>query len=155
MTDQQFEALARAYMDTVFRIAFSMTGSKADADDITQTVLLRLYRAEKEFASDAHIKNWLVRVTVNECRKLWRSPWSRTEDFDAYAETLTFEAPEHSELFHAVMALDRKYRTVILLHYYEGYSIAEMAALLGVPPGTVGTRLRRAREKLKDQLTEE
>lgn len=56
-------------MDAVFRLAFSYLKSRADADDITQTVLLRFYETDKVFESDAHVKNWLLRVTVNECRK--------------------------------------------------------------------------------------
>ena len=56
-------------MDAVFRLAFSYLKSRADADDITQTVLLRFYETAQVFESDAHVKNWLLRVTVNECRK--------------------------------------------------------------------------------------
>ena len=77
---EQFVQQARQYMDMIFRLAFSWLKSQADADDVTQTVLLRLYESDKEFDSDDHLKHWLIRVTVNECRKHWRSPWSRTED---------------------------------------------------------------------------
>ena len=153
-TTEEFECLAGRYMDRIFRLAFGCLKSQADADDVTQTVLLRLYEADKEFESDAHLKNWLVRVTVNECRKFWRSPWRRTEDFEDYAGTLTFEQARYEELFGAIMALDKKYRMVIVLYYFEGYSISEIAALLDLPPATVGTRLSRARNKLKDYLTE-
>ena len=152
-SEEQFTSLAKTHMDMIFRLAFGYLKSKADADDVTQTVLLRLYKTDKAFESDAHVKHWLLRVTVNECKKLWRSPWNRTEDYDAYAETLTFEEPRYAGLFDAIMALDGKCRAVVVLHYYEGYSIAEISALLGVPAGTVGTRLSRAREKLKQYLT--
>ena len=152
LSEEQFTSLAKTHMDMIFRLAFGYLKSRADADDVTQTVLLRLYKTDKAFESDAHVKHWLLRVTVNECRKLWRSPWRRTEDFDAYAETLVFDEPRYAGLFEAVMALDTKCRAAVVLHYYEGYSIAEIAALLGVPAGTVGTRLSRAREKLKHYL---
>ena len=154
MNDLQFNIYAKQYMDMVFRLAFSMVKSKADADDITQNVLLALYKSPKAFESDAHVKNWLVRVTVNECKKLWRSPWSRAEDFEEYSDSLVFEEKRYGDLYHAIMSLDKKYRLIIVLYYYENYSITDISALLGLPAGTVGTRLSRAREKLKMWLTE-
>lgn len=71
-----------------------------------------------------------------------------------YAEQLAFKTPEHSELFHAVMALPQKYRVPIFLHYYEGYSCEEISQFLGIPNATVRTRLRRGREQLKTNLQE-
>ena len=145
---------AQRYMDDLFRLAFSWLKSRADADDVTQTVLLRLYETDKIFESE-HVRHWLVRVTINECKKYWRSPWWRTEDFTDYANTLVFEQPEASGLFDAVMALGPKYRIVIFLYYYEGYSIEEISQVLKLPRGTVGTRLKRGREQLKQTLSEE
>ena len=154
LSEEQFTSLAKEHMDMIFRLAFGYLKSRADADDVTQTVLLRLYRTDKAFESDAHVKYWLLRVTVNECKKLLRSPWRRTEDFEDYAETLSFDEPRCAGLFEAIMALDEKCRAAVVLHYCEGYSIAEISALLRVPAGTVGTRLKRAREKLKDYLSD-
>ena len=153
-TEAEFTALARRYMDMIFRLAYSQTKSRADADDVTQNVLLALFRTDKAFESEEHLKRWLLRVTMNECRRLWRSPWSKTEDIETYAKAAAAEDPQRGELFRAIMALDKRCRAVIVLHYYEGYSVAETAALLGIPPGTVGTRLKRAREKLRDYLKE-
>ena len=150
-----FAQLAEQSMDTIFRLAFSCLKNRADADDVTQTVLLRLYQTDKSFESDAHRKHWLIRVTLNECKKHWRSPWRRTEDIAGYVDTLVFEDPQSRGLLQAVMELEPKYRVVIYLHYYEGYTIREMAGLLKLPPGTVGTRLARARARLKANLWEE
>ena len=71
---EQFLDLAQRHMDAVFRLAFSCLKSRTDADDVTQTVLLRLYETDKTFESDEHAKYWLIRVTLNECKKHWRSP---------------------------------------------------------------------------------
>lgn len=155
MNDFQFNFYAKKYMDMVFRLAFSMVKCRTDADDITQNVLLALYRCNKEFESDVHIKNWLVRVTLNECKKLWRSPKNRTDDFENYSASLSFSEERFGDLYHAIMSLDKKYRVVIVLYYYEGYSLSELSELLGLPQGTVGTRIKRAREKLKVWLTED
>lgn len=154
LTDERFAYLAEKYIDTVFRVAYGYMKSRADADDVTQDVLIELYKTDKEFDSDSHTKNWLIRVTVNRCKRALRSPWRRAESIDDYAETLGFEAPEYGDLFSAVMRLEQKYRTVVLLYYLEGYSGPEIARLLDVPENTVSTRLARARAKLKDLLTE-
>ena len=155
-TREQFTALAKRHMDMIFRVAFSYLKSREDADDVVQNTLLALYRAERPFQSEEHLKAWLIRVAVNESKKLLRSPWRRRVDaaFEDYADTLTFDEPQDGELFSAIMALEEKYRAVIVLYYYEGYSIAETARLLGLPAATVGTRLARARKKLEHVLTE-
>ena len=149
MTDQQFVPLAQRYMDTIFRVAYSYLRSRSDADDVTQEVLIQLYKTDIAFENDAHLKRWLLRVTVNRCKNIFRSPWRRLEDITDYENSLTFEAPEHRELFDAVMALDKRYRLPVLLYYYEGYSQKEIAGLLDIPEETVRTRLFRARGKLK------
>ena len=154
LTKEEFARMAALHMDAVFRLAFSYLKNRADADDVTQTALLRLYETNKVFESDAHVKHWLLRVTINECKRRWRSSWSRTECLEDYVNELVFEERPYSDLFQAIMALDKKYRTVIVLYYYEGYALSEIATLLGIPEGTVGTRLRRAREQLKRYLLE-
>lgn len=153
-TDEQFICLAQTYMDMVFRVAFNYLKNRAEADDITQTVLLKLYQSNREFESEAHIKHWLIRVALNECKKTVLSPWRRTEPLEDYAAVLSFTTPEHSELFFAAMALPKKYRMAIFLHYYEDYSTQEIARLLGIPKATVCTHLKRGRELLKNKLLE-
>jgi len=154
VSNENFPRLVHLYKDTIFRLAYSYTKNHFDADDVTQNVFISLYKTDKVFQSEAHIKHWLIRVTVNECKKLWRSPWRKTEDLDEYANLMPFEDEHHSDLFQAIMALDKKYRTVIVLYYCEGYSISEIAEILNIPTGTVGTRLDRARRKLRLDLME-
>ena len=155
MSKEEFAVLAEKYMDTIYRVAYSWTKNSDDANDVTQDVLIQLYKTTKEFESDSHLKNWLIRVTVNQCKMIFRSPWSKMEDIGEYANTLGFEEESHLDLFQAVMNLDKKYRVPILLFYYEGYSTAEISSILGIPEKTVSTRLFRAKAKLKDYLKEE
>ena len=154
-SNEAFAQNAEKYMDMVFRVAYGWLKNSDDANDVTQDVLIELYKTDKAFESDAHLKNWLIRVTVNRCKMLFRSQWRRHEDIDDYAETLSFEQPRDGELFKAVMALDKKYRVPLLLFYYEGYTTAEAASMLGIPEKTVSTRLYRARAKLRTILEEE
>lgn len=155
MTDDTFERLARAYGDTVFRVAYHALGNRMDAEDVVQGVLLKLYRADKPFAGDDHAKHWLLRVTVNDCRKLLRAPWrGRTlplEDFDG-----PVTPPEdHSDVLSAVMALPLKYRMCVYLYYYEECSVREVAQALHAKESTVQTWLQRARQLLKRALDKE
>ena len=155
LSTEEFKRCAQAYMDVVFRVAFSCLRSQTDAEDVTQEVLLRLYESDYVFESRAHIKNWLVKVTYNECRKFWRRLWRRHENIDDYAEQLAFEEENCQDLFEAVMKLDRAKRIVVVLYYLEGYQIQEIAGILKIPSGTVGTRLARARKELRKYLEEE
>ena len=155
MSEKEFTEAAVRYMDMIFRVAYSRLGNPDDANDVTQDVLVKLYKTEKEFESDSHMKNWLIRVTLNQCGTVFRTPWRSHENIDDYAETLGFEKEEERDLFVTVMKLDKKYRLPILLYYYEGYSTSEIASILNIPANTVSTRLRRAKEKLKEYLTED
>lgn len=121
---EEFTRLVRQYVDTVYRVAYGALRSAAE--DVTQNVLLKLWRTNKPFDGDAHIRHWLIRVTVNECKKAFLSPLRREVPIEDVAERLTFETPEHSALFYEVMALPKQYRVVLLLYYYEDYSTAEI-----------------------------
>ena len=154
MTDPQFTELTTKYIDTVYRLALTRMKNVPEAEDITQTVFLKLYREPKPFASEAHVKHWLIRVTINECNKVFRNPFRAAENIADYANTLHFETAEQSDLFDAVMALSEKYRLPIFLYYYEEYSTAEISKLLKLPVPPVITRLRRGREQLKQHLQE-
>ena len=154
LTNEQFTCLARRYIDTVYREALNYIKSPSDADDITQNVFLKLLQEKKPFAGDDHVKHWLIRVTVNECKNLVRSRWWRAESFEEYAGTLVFDNQAQSDLFQMVMALPRKYRLPIYLHYYEEYSTQEIGQLLKLPKNTVCTQLKRGRELLKESLQE-
>lgn len=154
LSNEQFTCLAEKYIDTVFRVAFNYLKSSTDADDVTQNVFLKLLKEPKPFECEDHVKHWLIRVTVNECKNWVRSKWWKAESFEDYAATLTFDEPGHSDLFYAVMDLPKKYRLPIYLHHYEGYSTEEVAELLNLPRGTVCTQLKRGRELLRKTLTE-
>lgn len=154
MTHEQFAALAQKYTDTVFRVAYNYIKSPQDAEDVTQNVFEKLLKVRRVFESDDHARNWLIRVTINECKNLVRSKWWKMESYEDYAATLTFENPSQSDLHDAVMALPKKYRMAIYLHYFEGYSTEEIGALLRIPKNTVCSNLKRGRELLKKKLQE-
>ena len=154
LTDPSFEEAVERYGDTVFRLAYSYLKNRADAEDVMQETLLKLYLARKPFQSPEHRRHWVLRVAVNECKKLLRSPWRRRTGPLEEAGEPAFDTPEQSELFRQVMALPPKYRAAVYLHYYEDCSVQETAAAMGANPSTVQTWLMRARGKLKLILQE-
>lgn len=155
MTNEEFTPLAGRYMDMVYRVALNCVKVPADADDVTQNVMLRLCRTVTPFENEEHAKHWLIRVTVNESKRFLTAPWrSRTVALEQLTQQLPAQAEEQRELFQAVMALPVKYRLPLYLYYYEGYSVAEIGDILERKPSTVQTHLARGRERLKQALTE-
>lgn len=154
MTEERFTEAVEQYLDMVYRIALNYSRIPADAEDVAQTVMLRLWQTEMVFENETHLRHWLTRVTLNCCKDLSRTAWKRrTVPLESVAEPV-FADPARQTLFQEVMALPGKYRVPLYLYYYEGYSVAEVGALLGLKPSTVQTRLARARAGLKTQLEE-
>ena len=153
---EKFHTLADQYMALVYRVALNCVRTPADADDVTQNVMLRLLRADPVFDSAAHARHWFVRVTVNEARRLLTSPWRRrTVSLEELDAVLPSGSPEETLLLGAVMSLPIKYRLPLYLYYYEGYQANEVAELLRERPSTIQTRLARGREKLKHLIKED
>lgn len=136
------------YGDMVYRLALAQTHSSHDADDVFQEVFLRYLRAAPVFREEEHRKAWLLRVTVNCCKKFHGSFWRR--HIVALSEALPAQNPEEGELLGLLEGLPQKYRAVLHLYYYEGYATEEIAAILGRSPGTVRSQLSRGRALLRD-----
>ena len=140
------ERLVQTYSDLILRLSVTYLKNTEDAKDICQTVFLRLLEKPREFQSPEHERAWIIRTAVNVCKT--------TVDLSAASDARAPEAEEGS-LWAAVALLPPKYRTVIYLYYYEGYSANEIAQMLGEKPATVATRLSRGRDKLRIQLEQE
>ncbi|MBQ8834786.1 MAG: sigma-70 family RNA polymerase sigma factor [Oscillospiraceae bacterium] len=147
---QDISQLFYKYRDDVYRLAVSYTRSREDAEDVCQTVFLKLM--EQKHIDPGKEKHWLLRVTANECRNLLRSHWWKTTV--PMEDTLCVEPPKVNEILQSVLALEPKYRVVVYLHYYEMLSTEEIASLLHITRSAVTTRLSRARQMLKTELEE-
>lgn len=149
---QQAEYLANTYADAILRLSYTYLKNTHDAQDICQSVFVKLLAEPRAFESPAHEKAYVLQMAANACKDLLKSPWrKRTCGLDAVLEV---PAPpeEDGSVLAAVNSLPAHYRAVIYLFYYEGYQAAEIGAILGVPTATVHTRLARGRAKLKALL---
>lgn len=146
-----YTTLFQTYKDDVYRLAVCYTHSREDAEDVCQSVFLKLLQ-QKVLRSGCE-KQWLLRVTANECKNLLRSHWWKTTV--PLEDTLSVEPPQINETLQAVLSLERKYRVVVYLYYYEMLSTQEIARILNISRSAVTTRLSRAREMLKAKLKEE
>ena len=141
------EAVAQ-YGSAVYRLAYAMTRSRSDADDVFQEVFLRLHRSAPDFLNEAHRRAWLLRVTANCCKKLRGSFWNKHTV--SLSEAIPAQNEGEGELLELLEALPEKYRSVLHLYYYEGYATDEIAAILGRRAATVRSQLSRGRALLRD-----
>ena len=144
---QQLEEAYDAYGAAVYRLAIAFLGQRSDAEDVTQETFCRA----PSFSDQNHLKRWLLKVAANLCRNQLRGFWKkRVAQLDD--ETLPAMIPQEQEALKAVMALPEKYKLPIHLHYYEGYSVAEIAEILNLGQSAVKMRLKRGRDLLKTEL---
>lgn len=138
------------YSDMVYRLAFSQTRSKNDADDIFQEVFLRYIKKNIKFESEEHIKAWLIRVTVNCSKKLWSSSWiKKTVPLE---DNISFNMKEENYIHDILLSIPKKYRSIIHLFYYEDLSVNQISEILKINPSTIRVQLMRARNILKEKL---
>ena len=149
---EQAERLANTYADAILRLSYTYLKNTHDAQDICQTVFVKLLMEPREFKSPEHERAYILRMAANACKDLLKSPWRRrTCDLEACAQV---PAPETSDgsVLAAVNQLPAHSRSVIYLFYYEGYQASEIGEILGVPTATIHTRLARGRARLRELL---
>ena len=149
---QQAERLANTYADAILRLSYAYLKNTQDAQDVCQTVFVRLLTEPREFESGEHERAYILRMAANACKDLLKSPWRRrTCDLEACAQV---PAPETSDgsVLAAVNQLPAHYRSVIYLFYYEGYQASEIGEIWGGPTATIHTRLARGRARLRELL---
>lgn len=151
------ERLVNTYADLILRVAYTYLGSRTDAEDVCQEVLLRLLRRREPFESAEHERAWVVRVTANLCRDLLRRRASHlTIALDEVSEPASDEPADElastARVLRAVMRLPLAYREAIFLRYYENYSIREIARVCDCSEDAAAARLSRGRAKLREIL---
>ena len=170
---QSFENLIRGHLDRLYRLAYRLTGIGADAEDLLQDVLIKLYRRRDELTSIADLSPWLARVLYNQFvdqRRRYRrqrmlsvdvaGPVNAPDALDAFPsgepgpEASAGSAFDISRLEAAMQQLSEAHREVVLLHDAEGYPLEEIHKITAVPVGTLKSRLHRARARLRELLAD-
>lgn len=151
------DSMAEKYADMIYRISYHYLKKISDAEDVTQEVFIKVIEKQPVFNDDAHQKAWLIRVTINLCKDKLRSYWlkniipfdERDENTSSYNDTYD----DGTGIMDSILKMPPKYRIVLYLHYCQNYTINEISKLLKTNPNTINSRLTRAREKLKIELT--
>lgn len=153
------EVVARHYQEILNYVAWQV-GNLEDAKDLTQTIFTKAFRAWGSFRGDASVRTWLFTIARNAVRDFFRRK-NPTTSLELHMESHGEPAAVHQELpartvrlRRALQALPEEFREVIMMFYFEGLSVAEIAQALDVPVGTVKSRLNRARRKLRDLILE-
>jgi len=165
-----FAALLRPHLERLYRLAFRLTGTRSDAEDLLQNVLLKLYERRDELSSISDLAPWLGRVLYNrfvdDARKNARRRLTAIDPDSLATSAVTggcdcdnFE-PESiaatefaiTQVQRALAALSIDHRTVLLMHDAEGYKLEQIQSITGIPVGTLKSRLHRARSRLRDLL---
>lgn len=141
------------YSDMVRRLCMLHLKNYADTEDIFQTVFLKYALSSVEFKSKEHEKAWMIRVTINACKDLLKSFFRKhTVSIDQLIEEPAPVPQDHREVLEAVLSLPKKYKDVVYLHFYEGYTAPQIGEILGKNVNTVYTLLTRAKKILKTKL---
>ena len=157
-TNEEFDILINKYYDMLFSIAYKYTRDTFCSEDVVQETFLKLYRAHKDFENDEHIKNWLIRVTINQCINISKRNKKNVivdqEYFNNLPEALE-SSEKNEEIWPYVCKLKESYKSIIVLYYYEEFSLKEIASILKITEANAAMRLDRAREKLKQIIIKE
>ena len=152
MDNAAFTSAILDMSDTLYRVAATQLRQRADQEDAVQEALRRAWEKRHRLREDRYVRTWVIRILLNECHRMQRS-MARTQPAE---EIPAVEARrEDTGLKEAFAQLEERYRLPILLHYIEGYGIAEISAMLHLPQGTVKSRLARGRKSLREILNEE
>ena len=157
VTDRDFERIVRDFSGMVYRVAMNICRNPHNSEDVMQNVFLRLYKLAQrnDFATEEHLKAWLIRVTVNESKRMLKSLSKRDYvPLEDVAKEIFTDNIHSREVYCQVMKLPVKYRVVVYLYYYEGYSVKEISHILSRKEATIRTQLSRSREMLRLEIEE-
>ncbi|HAX74164.1 MAG TPA: RNA polymerase sigma factor [Firmicutes bacterium] len=151
-SNDELRQLYDRHVETIYRVCFIYLKNEFDTDDLVAETFYRLAKDETLFESVEHEKAWLIKVATNLCKNKFRHWWNKTTSLKGHDPSFLPQGFEIDETLALVMKLPDKYKTVIYMHYYEGYSAVEIAALLNIKESTVYAQLHRGRQKLKMEM---
>ena len=151
MDRQEFTQRVFSVNDKLYRIAYGQLRNVHDCCDAVQEAILKAWSSRDKLRKQEYFESRLIRILINECHNLQRRR-KRVSPMETIPEQASCAPPDISDVHDAVLALDEKYRLPLILHYMSGDTTEEIGRILHLPTGTVRSRLRRARERLKTEL---
>ena len=158
MTESELEKAVREHYSSVYGVALCSCKNPSDAFDIAQEVFLKLLLCDTSFESTEHLKAWLLRCAINKSTDLLRSHWHKfSQPLESISERTTdpLEKSGENRLIPILMKVSRKCRAVLYLHYFEEYTVTDIARILCVSESAVRARLTRGKEQLRKLLENE
>ena len=153
MTQEEFAGRIVAMQDTLYRVSTTILPQLCDREDAVQEAIVKAWQKQSMLRDDHAMRAWVIRILINECYALLRR---RKREMVSAALPERETAPDAlPDLYQLFPSLDEKYRLPMVLHYVEGYCVEETARMLGLPQGTLKSRLHRGRRLLKDTLNME
>ena len=151
-TDKEIADIYTRHGNMVYRVCFSYMKNPADTEDAVQDTFIKLIRSGPAFESEEHEKAWLLRTAANTCKNALKLKWREHDNIDDHSELSGEGLPEPDDTLAAVMGLPDKYKIVVYMYYYEGYSSVEIADILEKPKSTIRNYLHEARMLLRERL---
>ena len=151
-TDKEIAEIYTRHSKTIYRVCFAYMKNTADTEDAVQETFFRLIKGGPAFENEEHEKAWLIRTAANICKNALRHWWRRRESIEDFYDLQNPEETETDDVFQAVMDLPDKYKAIVYLYYYEGYSSVEIAGILKKPQSTVRNCLHVSRAILRERL---
>lgn len=152
MKKEQFADLVVTYQRSMYRFALGMLKNEQDAEDALSTAIIKAYEHLENLRDDNKFKSWIMSILANEAKTMLskNSRIQLVDDMTVYSEVVE---DNHNDIWDSVIELGEQHRQIVILYYYDGFSTKEIAKILEVPEGTVKSRLRRARQNLKELLS--
>lgn len=150
-TDKEVTEIYNRHVRTVYQVCYLFLKNTADTEDAVQSTFMKLMSHQGAFRDTEHEKAWLIVTASNHCKNVLRHWWRKKTDIESLSEIPAEESPK-DETLAWVLKLPPKYKTVIYLYYYEGYSTVEIAAMLKINESTIRSQLHTGRNLLKIDL---
>lgn len=151
ISNDEFNEKYYLYKETIYSIAYTYMKNVNDSDDIVQDVFMKYLNSNEKFKTLDNEKFWLIRVTINTCKSYLKKSWKQKVELDESKIDIVSKKEENSYLFDIVYSLPHKYKEIIVLKYYEDFSINEIAKILNISISAVKKRLERARNMIKEK----
>ncbi len=151
-TNEELSQIYDRHVNTVYRVCFMFMKNVPDTEDMVQNTFIRLMKDNTQFKSEEHEKAWLIRTATNLCKDHFKHWWSKTVGIEHVAEVTVEDSFTIDETLEKVMELPSKYKIVVYLYYYEGYSTVEIAQILNKNQSTIRSYLHTGRKILKIEM---